>query len=133
MKSLTVFKDNEIMVSMPIKDITLEGLSSCHPTFFLCPKETIPDFTKYLSKVIDYLYGITTTIELKIEKLRNQEKVTLFPNLDEMAEFYNELSQAQYKLCDLHQEIGKIDTIMNFAFTQKEESEKAPEWSIDWE
>lgn len=129
MKYLTVLKDNEVIISTPIKDVTLDGLLSCYP-IPINPKETIPNFTRYLSQVTNYLYGIATTIESRIEKLRNQEKVTPFSNLDDMTEFYDELTQMQYKLYDLHQEIGKIDTIMNFVFTQ---NKKEAEWSTDWD
>lgn len=119
------------MISLRIRDTTQQELLSHYPVSD--SNETIPKFVKYLSQVINGLYGIGTTIELKIEKLRNQEKVSSFSELKDMIEFYDELTQAQYKLYDLHQEIGKIEAIMDLVITQNEESEKEPEWSIDWE
>ena len=129
MKCLTIFKDNEIMISLQVQDTTMQKFLSYYPASN--SNETIPKFIKYLSQVIDSLYGIGTTIELKIEKLRNQEKVTSFSELKDMIEFYGELTREQDKLYDLHQEIGKIEAIMDLVITQNEESEKEPEWSID--
>lgn len=120
------------MLIMSIIPVSSDAFLSCYPTSSK-PKETIPNFIEYLSRVTNCLYGFATATELKIEKMRNQEKVTFFSNLEDMTEFYDELTQTQHKLYDLHQEIGKIDTIMNFVFTQKEENEKEAEWSIDWE
>lgn len=131
MKCLTIFKDNEIMISLLVRDTTQQEFLSYYPASD--SNETIPKFIKYLSQVMDGLYGIGTTIELEIEKLRNQEKVTYFSELKDMTEFYDELTRAQDKLYDLHREIGKIDAIMDLVITQNEESEKEPEWSIDWE
>ena len=131
MKDLTIFKDNKIMISLQVQDTTMQKFLSYYPVSN--SNETIPKFIKYLSQVIDNLYGIGTTIKLEIEKLRNQEKVISFSELKDMIEFYDELTQAQYKLYDLYREIGKIEAIMDIVITQNEESEKEPEWSIDWE
>lgn len=131
MKNLTIFKDNEIMIFLQVRDITQQEFLLHYPASD--SNETIPKFVKYLSQVIDGLYGIGTTIELKIERQRNQEKTALFSNLSEMGEFYNELGSRQRELYDLHQEIGKIEAIMDLVITQNEKSEKEPEWSIDWE
>lgn len=119
------------MISLQVQDTTMQKFLSYYPVFN--SNETIPKFIKYLSQVIDNLYGIGTTIKLEIEKLRNQEKVISFSELKDMIEFYDELTRAQYKLYDLHREIGKIEAIMDLVITQNEESEKEPKWSIDWE
>ena len=132
---LTIFKDDKEMITMPIENITLESFltNSFTP---INPKETISHFRTYLSMVEDSLYRAANIAELKIERQRNQEKTALFSNLSEMGEFYNELGSRQRELCNLHREIGKIEAIIDLVITQNEESEeseKEPEWSIDWE
>lgn len=117
---------------MPIEDITLESLftSSVTP---ISPKETIPYFKTYLSRIEDYLYSAADVAKLKIEKLRNKEKVIFFSNLSEMVEFYDELDFQQRETCKYHQEIGKIEAIINLVLTTEEKGEKEAKWSIDWE
>lgn len=132
MNYLTIFKDDEEIITMPIEDITLESFftSSITP---INPKETIFHFRTYLSMVENSLYRAANVTELKIEKQRNQEKTTLFSNLSEMVEFYDELDSRQREFCKYHQEIGKIDAIIELILTIEGKSEKTPEWSIDWE
>lgn len=132
MNYLTIFKDDEKIITTPIEGITLESflINNITP---INPKETIFHFRTYLSMVENSLYRAAVVTELKIEKLRNQEKTTLFSSLSEMGEFYNELGSQQRELCRYHQEIGKIDAIIDLVLTTEEESEKEPEWSIDWE
>ena len=129
---LTIFKDDKEMITMPIENITLESFLTNSFTS-INPKETISHFRTYLSMVEDSLYMAANIAELKIERQRNQEKTALFSNLSEMGEFYNELGSRQRELCILHREIGKIEAIIDLVITQNEESEKEPEWSIDWE
>lgn len=132
MNYLTIFKDDEEIITTPIEGITLESLliSSITP---INPKETIFHFRTYLSKVKDSLYRAANIAELKIEKQRNQEKTISFSNLSEMVEFYDKLDFQQRELCKCHQDIGKIDAIIELVLTIEEKSEKTPEWSIDWE
>lgn len=132
MNYLTIFKDDEEIITMPIEGITLESLliSSITP---IIPKDTIFHFRTYLSKAEYSLYRAANIAELKIEKQRNQEKTISFSNLSEMVEFYNKLDFQQRELCKYHREIGKIDAIIELVLTIEEKSEKTPEWSIDWE
>ena len=117
---------------MPIEDITLESFltSNVAP---ISPKETISYFKTYLFRIEDYLYSAADVVKLKIEKLRNKEKVIFFSNLSEMVEFYDELDFQQRELCKYHQEIGKIEAIINLILTTEEKGEKEAKWSIDWE
>lgn len=132
MKCLTVFKNDEEIITMPIEDITLESFltSNVAP---ISPKETISYFKTYLFRIEDYLYSAADVVKLKIEKLRNKEKVIFFSNLSEMVEFYDELDFQQRELCKYHQEIGKIEAIINLILTTEEKGEKEAKWSIDWE
>lgn len=132
MNYLTIFKDGEEILTTPIESITLESflISNITP---IIPKEVIFHFKAYLSKVEDCLYRAANIAELKIEKQRNQEKTTIFSNLGEMVEFYDELDLQQRELCKYHREIGKINAIRDLVLTVEEKGEKEAKWSIDWE